>query len=76
MTESTALERSVIDYTEQIIEPPICLTCMVHNLEKLVGNWKLKTYLFFVQGTYVCKRPFLGDFTRVNRLLEVSKYWA
>ena len=24
----------------------------------------------FIEGTYICKRPFFGDFTRVKRLLE------
>ena len=49
----------------------IQVTYIVHKLEKLVGDYKPKIYRRFVEGT------FLGDITRVSRLLEeVSKHWA
>ena len=57
-------------------EQTICLINL-HGaqLEKLVGNYKPKTYLFFIEGTYVCMCTFHGDFNRVNILLkEASKH--
>ena len=45
------------------------------------GNWTIGatkgSISLFEQGTNVCKRPFLRDFTFVNRLLEkMGEYWA